>query len=129
MSQCKHSQCNGEPWQDYRSAGRTIEEAGTPVRYLIRPGEEGLAARVGKITVTAGPTARLLHVLKPLARTSFNADSPAGSHSVSLYADPGPAGNPLAPGDTVAILETDGNCRLYEAAKVPAEYPGKVELT
>lgn len=93
--------------------GRRTKAAGVKIFALAFPSSYGYT-RITKFVYTASTTAHTATVLRAIGQTTASSVAAAGVAAFSLAADPGPAGNLLAPGDLVAIRETDGVTRVYK---------------
>jgi hypothetical protein len=100
----------------YRTGGDSLRgvtaAAGTKIRAVAQPHPTGVTVLTKWVYTTQG-TAHAVTVMREIGRTFAAAAAGAGATSLTLAGDPGPAGNGLANGDLVGILETDGLVHLY----------------
>lgn len=97
--------------------GTKTAAAGTKIRHLIQPNQQG-RTRVSKVVYTAAGTAHTLTFLRPIGRTTTTAATAAAVAVINLTADPGVTGNLIAANDLLAVRETDGVTRLYVVSSV-----------
>lgn len=107
----------------FKTYGKKTASAGTKIVQLIEP-RAGAYTNLSYLEYTAGATAHVLTVMKPLGTTTLSAAAAAAQAVVNITADPGDytgvqtADNAIAASDRVVVELSDGTFHLDTVSSV-----------